>query len=180
MHCCSINIDYSAETPICCLCREAVIDVAMCLANPDISPNTSDDDEYDDNSSIPQSPDKASQELAEAICQAAIEQADPAQLKALLKHVSESQAADICNTLAILAAQRGHANIIPALAEEGADFNSCDRYRGGPPLMHAANNGHANTVKALLEVGLRFPFMNSCCQPAGLLPLLPLKRLKAV
>lgn len=123
----------------------------MCLANPDITPNTS-DDEYDDTGPIPQSPDKASQELAEAICQAAIEQADPVQLRALLKAVNEDQAAEICNTLAILAAQRGHANIIPVLAEEGADFNGCDRYRGGPPLMHAANNGHANTVKALLEV----------------------------
>ena len=124
----------------------------MCLANPDLTPNASDEDEYEDNPPIPQSPDKASQELAEAICQAAIEQADPVQLKQLLKAVNESQAAEICNTLAILAAQRGHANIIPVLAEEGADFNTCDRYRGGPPLMHAANNGHANTVKALLEV----------------------------
>ena len=120
----------------------------MCLAHPD----ESDDDENDDNSSISQSPDNASQELAEAICQAAIEQADPVQLKELLKAVDDNRAAEISNTLALLAAQRGHANVIPVLAEEGADFNSCDRYRGGPPLMHAANNGHANTVKALLEV----------------------------
>lgn len=124
----------------------------MCLAHLD----TSDDDENDNDSSTSQSPDQASQELAEAICQAAIEQADPVQLKALLKAVDDTRAAEICNTLALLAAQRGHANIISVLAEEGADFNSCDRYRGGPPLMHAANNGHANTVKALLEVNILF------------------------
>ena len=123
----------------------------MCLAHLDIS----DDDENDNDSSISQSPDQASQELAEAICQAAIEQADPVQLKELLKAVDDTRAAEISNTLALLAAQRGHANIIPVLAEEGADFNSCDRYRGGPPLMHAANNGHANTVKALLEVPIK-------------------------
>ena len=133
----------------CCCCRrEAVSDVALCLVHLDVS----DDDENDNDSSISQSPDQASQEMAEAICQAAIEHADPVQLKELLKAVDDTRAAEISNTLALLAAQRGHANIIPVLADEGADFNSCDRYRGGPPLMHAANNGHANTVKALLEV----------------------------
>ena len=144
----SFGSDSNEKKCCCCFCREALNDVAMRLAHLDIS----DDDENDNHSSTSQSPDQASQELAEAICQAAIEQADPVQLKELLKAVDDNRAAEISNTLALLAAQRGHANIIPVLAEEGADFNSCDRYRGGPPLMHAANNGHANTVKALLEV----------------------------
>lgn len=136
----------------------------MCLGDFDAS------DDDDNDSSISQSPDRASQELAEAICQAAIQQADPVQLKELLKAVDDTQAAEISNTLAILAAQRGHANIIPVLADEGADFNKCDRYRGGPPLMHASNNGHANTVKALLEVHIllvAYKKLHCCCHTAS-------------
>ena len=138
---------------MCCLCREAVSDVTLCLAHTDFGSHESDVDENDDSNSTPQSPDKISQDLAEAICQAAIEQADPAQLKELLKTIDDSEAAARISTiLALLAAQRGLANIISVLAEEGADFETRDRYRGGPPMMHAANNGHAATVAALLEV----------------------------
>ena len=98
------------------------------------------------------------QDLAEAICQAAIEQADPNQLYNLLSDRVEDEgvAADIADILALLVAQRGHANIVPVLADHGAGFERVDRHRGGPPLMHAANNGHASTVAALLEVNCLF------------------------
>ena len=122
----------------------------------DSGSHESDVDENDDSSSLPHPPDKASQDLAEAVCQAAIEQADPVQLRELFKIIGDNYAASRISTiLALLAAQRGHANIIPVLAEEGADFETRDRYRGGPPMMHAANNGHAATVATLLEVHVK-------------------------
>ncbi len=137
--------------------REAVNDVARCLArlDPDITAAAAEELFIQGTTTIQTSvPDDRSQELAEAICQAAIEQADPVQLSELLSNqvVDNVIAAEIADILALLAAQRGHASIIPILADNGAQFDRPDFHRGGPPLMHAANNGHASTVAALLEV----------------------------
>lgn len=139
------------------VCREAVNDVARCLArlDPDFSAAAAEELFIQGTTTIQTSvPNDRSQELAEAICQAAIEQADPVQLSELLSNqvVDNVIAAEIADILALLAAQRGHASIIPVLADNGAQFGRPDFHRGGPPLMHAANNGHASTVAALLEV----------------------------
>lgn len=138
------------------VCREAVEDVARCLARlePDAAGGLEQLMNQGSATIQTTTPDKASQDLAEAICQAAIEQADPIQLSKLLSNqfVDEDLAADIADILALLVAQRGHSNIIPILVEKGAEFQRPDLHRGGPPLMHAANNGHASTVAALLEV----------------------------
>lgn len=104
----------------------------------------------------------ASQQLAEKICQHALEQPDPDQLQQLFDNLDtelyqddeKRTAAEIADILALPVAQRGHANIIDVLADQGADFVREDFARGGPPLMHAANNGHAATVSALLRVGV--------------------------
>ena len=140
-----------------CACREAVNDVARCLARLD--PDVTDADVaqlISQGSTTIQtiSPDTHSQELAEAICTAAIEQVDSILLNELLSSqiADEGVISEIADILALLVAQRGHASIIPILAEKGAKFDRPDFHRGGPPLMHAANNGHASTVSALLEV----------------------------
>ncbi|DBA87580.1 hypothetical protein WJX77_006083 [Trebouxia sp. C0004] len=151
--------------------REAVNDVARCLArlDPDFTAAAAEELFIQGTTTIQTSaPDDRSQELAEAICQAAIEQADPVQLGELLSSqvVDNVIAAEIADVLALLAAQRGHASIIPVLADNGAQFDRPDFHRRGPLLMHAANNGHASTVAALLEGNADIDDMDNAGQTA--------------
>ena len=95
--------------------------------------------------------------VAEQILDIAIEKADAKKLRDKLQLLNndghdEELIADIADILALLAAQRGHADIIPVLTEHGAMFHATDMHRGGPPLMHAAHNGHSAAVAALLKV----------------------------
>ncbi|DBA71402.1 TPA: hypothetical protein ACH3X2_011205 [Trebouxia sp. C0005] len=150
--------------------REAVNDVARCLARLDPDYRAAVAEEFIKGTTTIQTSaaDNERQELAEAICQAAIEQADPVQLGELLSNqvVDNVTAAEIADILALLAAQRGHASIIPILADNGAQFDRPDFHRGGPPLMHAANNGHASTVAALLEANADIDDMDNAGQTA--------------
>lgn len=156
--------------------REAVNDVARCLARLDPDYRAAVAEEFIKGTTTIQTSaaDNERQELAEAICQAAIEQADPVQLGELLSNqvVDNVTAAEIADILALLAAQRGHASIIPILADNGAQFDRPDFHRGGPPLMHAVNNGHASTVAALLEVVI--PCFSVLLPLAGCLRILSL------
>ncbi|KAL0028558.1 hypothetical protein WJX79_001751 [Trebouxia sp. C0005] len=150
--------------------REAVNDVARCLARLDPDYRAAVAEEFIKGTTTIQTSaaDNERQELAEAICQAAIEQADPVQLGELLSNqvVDNVTAAEIADILALLAAQRGHASIIPILADNGAQFDRPDFHRGGPPLMHAVNNGHASTVAALLEANADIDDMDNAGQTA--------------
>ena len=105
---------------------------------------------------------QTSQQLAQQLCQFALEQPDPSRLNQLLAGMNSNTAADIAVTLAVPVAQRGHANIISTLAASGTDF-STDYQFGGPPLMHAAYNGHTATVSELLKVCCHAYRLNMCC-----------------
>ena len=120
---------------------------------------------------------KPSQQLAEELYQAAVEDADPDHLDALLEgsHENGVDVSEVADSLALAVAQRGHAHIIKILAEHGALFHKSDFSRGGPPLMHAANNGHTATVSELLKVCTylqRLFFVSFCCAvPVHMAPM---------
>ncbi|CAE7028996.1 Ankrd17 [Symbiodinium sp. CCMP2592] len=57
----------------------------------------------------------------------------------------------------VVAAERGHTDIVRLLAEAAADINKlgypCDTFQGGTALMWACESGHLDTARALLELG---------------------------
>ncbi len=69
----------------------------------------------------------------------------------------------------LLAAQEGHARIVAALVEAGANVNAVDSKRGAFPLLLAAQEGHAGIVAALVEAGADVDAVNS---ENGTFPLL--------
>jgi len=69
----------------------------------------------------------------------------------LLAFASSATAGELEDKL-IKAAQEGHADVVRALLDKGADVNA-KRRDGWTALMIAANNGHADVVHALLDKG---------------------------
>lgn len=52
-------------------------------------------------------------------------------------------------TLLHLAAKNGHADVVNALIQNGANVNAKDYFKS-TPLLNAARNGHIDTVKVLI------------------------------